>query len=689
MSVWHVLVSGLYILPVVLWAIIGKNAWRLLPRGRLRAMIIAVAGLFMVHMSLHAVFWLIPAEPYQDQLDGLGALYVLNDLTLLAVLALGRDMVRSLPALATPGATWLAVNYGATLVLALVTLSFPALVPGATLESQRFVYLTVVQLYVIVMVALMLREVASRAVRGTWRAGGGVGMARRADVAILAACFVGVIGFLLLIVAGGPMVHPSRWGLALDLVIGVGFAVPFAVRILGEVVRGLLLVAGMTLATGAVYLGVRTLGTTLGPGWRPLLDLGTVLGLVAVLVPVQSWLRLAIDRVVFRRPRRRRAELQERLYVLSPEKGAVECCRQALADLAAVMELHGAAVLLGDGQTVVHGDCALGPLPSVWPRGAAADALPRRVLLSFELRELPLPVQEALAETAVVGTVPVASPRRYWGHLFFSTGLLGAAFLDEDVQALEGFAAQLALVLDGAELLARAVAVERSLAHSEKLAAIGELAARIAHEIRNPVTAARSLAQQLCREPASPFASEHAVILAELERVERQVAALLRFARREEFRFEAVDVAELVRATVASFRSRFEAAQVAVAVEAAGASVTRADREKLRQVVVNLIENALDALVGSRAGRSLSVAVGNGQGAVTVTVSDNGPGVPADAVPHLFEPFFSLKPTGTGLGLAIARRTVEAHGGRIVAATEAGGGMRFEITLPGAEGAAT
>ena len=115
-------------------------------------------------------------------------------------------------------------------------------------------------------------------------------------------------------------------------------------------------------------------------------------------------------------------------------------------------------------------------------------------------------------------------------------------------------------MLDGAGLLARAVAVERSRAHAEKLAAIGELAARVAHEIRNPVTAARSLAQQLAREPASPLNAEHAgLILSELERVERQVAALLRFARREEFQFAPVDLGELARATVERSRTRLEA----------------------------------------------------------------------------------------------------------------------------------
>jgi two-component system sensor histidine kinase PilS (NtrC family) len=255
----------------------------------------------------------------------------------------------------------------------------------------------------------------------------------------------------------------------------------------------------------------------------------------------------------------------------------------------------------------------------------------------------------------------------------------------DDVAVLAAFVGQLARVLDATELLARAVAVERSLAHAEKLAAIGELAARIAHEIRNPVTAARSLAQQLCRDPASLFAAEHGLILTELERVERQVAALLRFARREDFRFAPVDLAELVRTTVDAFRARLEAGGVALALELDEDVVVRADAEKVRQVLVNLIENAIDALRERGDGRRLAVTVTGANGTAALRVADNGPGVPAAALPHLFEPFFTLKTGGTGLGLAIAWRTVEAHGGRIETTGAPGAGLAVTVVLPATE----
>src|SRR5262249_11809916 len=155
----------------------------------------------------------------------------------------------------------------------------------------------------------------------------------------------------------------------------------------------------------------------------------------------------------------------------------------------------------------------------------------------------------------------------------------------------------------------------------------GETSARIAHEIRNPITAARSLAQQLAREDGSPFATEHGLILAELERVERQIGALLRFARRDELRIEAVDRGELARTTVEQLRPQLAAAGIAVDLAVAEGVWARADREKLRQVLINLIENAIDALAEKPADRHLHVEIAAVDGRAALSVADDGPGV--------------------------------------------------------------
>jgi signal transduction histidine kinase len=102
----------------------------------------------------------------------------------------------------------------------------------------------------------------------------------------------------------------------------------------------------------------------------------------------------------------------------------------------------------------------------------------------------------------------------------------------------------------------------------------------------------------------------------------------------------------------------------------------------MRRVVINLIENAIDALTGSNGNALLSLALTTNNGNASLCVRDNGPGVSEETLARLFEPFFSLKDQGTGLGLAIAKRTVEAHGGQIRARATNGGGLTFEIDLP-------
>jgi signal transduction histidine kinase len=157
---------------------------------------------------------------------------------------------------------------------------------------------------------------------------------------------------------------------------------------------------------------------------------------------------------------------------------------------------------------------------------------------------------------------------------------------------------------------------------------------------------------------------------------------LLRFARREEFHFEHIDIGELARATTEQFRPRLEADGIELHLNAADGVVASADREKLRGVIINLIENAVDALQERSASRRLSLAVSTANGTATVQVTDNGPGVPPDVLARLFEPFFSLKAKGTGLGLAIAKRTIEAHGGHIEASSIPGAEMTLRISLP-------
>jgi signal transduction histidine kinase len=679
--------AALEAVPALVWAILAEAAWRDSRSGRRSSTprrFIAVSSLMALHYVLSVFQDLIPtdldwrAPGLRDWLGTLDTASIVVGLAIFVHPGASFTFLREEP---PPSRGWVATNYGVAALVVAVLLG-ARLVPDHVAWLAWFFSTIVSFTYFIVVTALVIDDMRRRVRRGAWRPGG-LGATWSVDVAVAAGglALLAVAGTLVLASFGGGLSAVARAALVLTHVgLGLAFAAIPAVRILGHVVRRFVLAVAAISVAGAIYFGAHALAAPLSPELRRLTDVAAVLALALVLSAGRRPLAAAIDRTLFGRGRRQ-AELQAFLHGISPELGALECCRRALGGISAVMGLRGVAIVLREGDAVAHGSFALEPIRRVWPRGAAADTLPAT---PFDADDLGDPVlREALVESEVIGVAPLASPRRRWGHLFATTGLLGTTFTDEDAQLVARFTDQLALILDGTDLLARAVAVERALAHAEKLAAIGELAARIAHEIRNPVTAARSLAQQLAREPDSPLNAEHAhLILTELERVERQIAALLRFARREEFRFEPVDVGELVRTTLGQLHPRLESAGIELALDAAGSVTTRADREKVRQVLINLVENAIDALGDAAGDRRLAIAVGRENGAAVIRVEDTGPGIPADALPRLFEPFFSLKTKGTGLGLAIAKRTIEAHGGTIDAASAPGGGATFRLELP-------
>ena len=676
-------------LTALVWAIIATDLWssflRLRPRNEVSRLLPWLTTLAAAFFFVATIFALLPEALHVRRPPLLVALYVVYDTIIILTVALTRHLAMVMPPGArTPSRRWLFAHYGlAALVIALTV--NPYVLPGATWQAQvhsmRIVHFT----YIIAMLALSVARAARFARRGLWRPGS-IGDLRTADIVVLT---TGVLGAAVLFIALlRPNIHSwtmPLWVPLLSAAVGLALATPFAVRVLGVVVRETtVMVVNLAVVTIVYWCAMAAVARS-GPEFVPLLQFAAVFTPVLLLIPAQAWLRDVVRGLLFRSRHRRQSELQEAVLRLSPELGIVECCRRAMAEFVRILQLRGAGILLEhDGTAVAVGALNMEPLQRVWPRGAAADMLPTAVFAGGIFRELPAELQEALIEAEVVGVTPIVSPRRRWGCGFVTTGVLRASFTIEEIESIQALVGQFALVLDAAELLERALTVERSLAHSEKLAAVGEMASRVAHEIRNPVTAARSLAQLMVRDPASPHAAEHAeLILAELGRVERQVQALLRFARREEFSFAPVDLGDVARSALEPLRQRLEASGIAVESAIAAGVMARADREKLRQVVINLLDNAADA-VGGVEDKRLVLTVYRADGTAVIEVGDSGPGVSADALPRLFEPFFSLKTTGTGLGLAIVKRTVEAHGGRVEARIAGAGGLLLHVELPAA-----
>jgi signal transduction histidine kinase len=239
------------------------------------------------------------------------------------------------------------------------------------------------------------------------------------------------------------------------------------------------------------------------------------------------------------------------------------------------------------------------------------------------------------------------------------------------------------------DVVARMQEQQREVLRAEQLAAVGQLAASIAHEVRNPLTSIKLLVGAALRaRPGQTLTGEDLrVIHDEVSRLERRVQTLLDFARPP----EPVRAPGDLRAVVSRALSLVEArlAQQGVRVEADlpnGPVSADIDPDQLTSVLVNLFLNALDAMPqGGRLSLTLLEAPGECPDSPPVgrlTVADTGPGIPPSVAGRLFTPFASTKPTGTGLGLSICRRIVLDHGGRLTGENRPEGGAAFTITLP-------
>jgi signal transduction histidine kinase len=218
---------------------------------------------------------------------------------------------------------------------------------------------------------------------------------------------------------------------------------------------------------------------------------------------------------------------------------------------------------------------------------------------------------------------------------------------------------------------------------AEQLAAVGQLAAGVAHEIRNPLTSIKLLVQAGLEDGGQPGLAieDLRVIEDEVRRMERSLRTFLDFARPPKLERRPIDVTEVVRAVAGLVRGRADKQRVELRVAAPADPVSlTADRDQLPQVVVNLALNALDAMP---AGGVMTLAVRRRTDRrVEVEVADTGPGVGKDILPRLFQPFVSGKDTGLGLGLAVSKRIVADHEGTITAANRPGSGASFFVVLP-------
>jgi signal transduction histidine kinase len=190
-------------------------------------------------------------------------------------------------------------------------------------------------------------------------------------------------------------------------------------------------------------------------------------------------------------------------------------------------------------------------------------------------------------------------------------------------------------------------------------------------------------------DPTSQENVEYAkVALDELQRVEKSVSHLLKYAKEEDYSFDNFNLASILDASLTQMRAKLETKNVSISRNYIGGPTVRADADKLRQVFTNIIDNAIDAMEANASDRHLDITIrSNNPGMATVTIRDNGCGIPEDKLAKIFNPFYTTKQTGTGLGMGIAKKVVDSHRGKIEVNSRVGEGTELSISIPLADAA--
>jgi signal transduction histidine kinase len=250
-------------------------------------------------------------------------------------------------------------------------------------------------------------------------------------------------------------------------------------------------------------------------------------------------------------------------------------------------------------------------------------------------------------------------------------------FAGGDLEEMETVMRQIAQRIR--EVVERLRRSEQEALHAEQLAAVGQMAAGMAHELRNPLTSMKILVQA-AQDGGALEGRDLGVLEEEITRLERLVRSILDFARPPRPEKKVLDVRPLVDESVALFAARAAGSGIRLVFHRPPDQVRAAvDPAQFRQVLLNLVVNALDAVA---AGGCVMVDLEQAGGGLTLRVSDTGCGLPAHLGERIFAPFMTTKETGLGLGLSICRRIAEAHGGTITGTNRPEGGAVFTLNLP-------
>ena len=290
-------------------------------------------------------------------------------------------------------------------------------------------------------------------------------------------------------------------------------------------------------------------------------------------------------------------------------------------------------------------------------------------------------------------TAPLIAREEVVGIVCVDNGFTAKPISRDDLRFLQLFANQAGMAIENSMLYNRVEDTDRELRETqerliqgEKLAAIGEMAANIAHELKNPLVAIGGFARRLEKKFAAPSSEHDSVerIVKEVERLEKMLTDILAFSKQARICYHQCSMSDIVEEALATAAVPLQDSVIRVEKHLPKTGTNfMGDPQQMKQVLLNLLFNARDVMkTGGTLEISVYSATLDGQPAVGVSVADTGAGIPQEVLHNIFNPFFTTKDTGTGLGLSIVHRIVDNHRGRIDVTNRVQGGACFNMLIP-------
>lgn len=291
--------------------------------------------------------------------------------------------------------------------------------------------------------------------------------------------------------------------------------------------------------------------------------------------------------------------------------------------------------------------------------------------------------------------VPLYSPGKSLGVIIVDNFVTNAEITEQDIQGLEILASQASIAIEHSHLYSAMAAkitelelitqeLDKSkdlLIHSERAATIGQMSSQLLHSIRNPLTSIGSTSRLLAKKTKDDYlVSFLEVITMETDKIENTLEDLFTYVETDEVIFALQPIFNVLRKSVLLFYAAMKRQAITYRLDLAspGPLIT-IDEHKIRQVFLHLIRNSVEAMPK---GGTLHIHAQEDYSSITISITDSGPGIPAEALPHVQAPFFTTKTYGNGMGLAIAAQIIEAHHGTFKLATGPQGGNIATIILP-------